>query len=433
MFACRALDLVVRAAFAVALGACSLRSATFAGVGGTDGGAGSDAVVLPPCNVGHTGRLTGTVNAPNGTLPLSGVTVYVAASAPGPLPAGSTCASCGALPGDPVVAVRTTAAGHFTLDGVPAAASGSARLVVQTGKWRRQIPLPAVAECGEAEVDPALTRLPRNRSEGDLPLMAIATSNDTLECLPEWVGVDRAEVTTEVGGGRVHLYAQSSTLATTTFAAGSTIAPLATLTGDAARLATYDLVLIGCDAVANPVHPPLDEQRLVDYANAGGRLMLGHFQGSWITGAPPPWSTLAAINSGPTGLVPSQGVLTLDTSSPRGAALTDWLHAINAAQAELFAIPRPRVACTSVDRSVVQPLITLQRALNPMFPGDGIQMFEFATPVGAAASCGRVVFSDIHANPDASNRAPYPGECISGNTPGMVLAAHELFELGACR
>src|SRR6185503_43860 len=43
---------------------------------------------LPPTT------LSGTVYAPNGTLPLYGVNVYVPASDPGPLPDGVTCDQC---------------------------------------------------------------------------------------------------------------------------------------------------------------------------------------------------------------------------------------------------------------------------------------------------------------------------------------------------
>src|SRR6476660_8485134 len=44
--------------------------------------------------------ISGTVYAPNGTLPLYGVNVYVPQSDPGSLPTGSTCARCSdGLPG----------------------------------------------------------------------------------------------------------------------------------------------------------------------------------------------------------------------------------------------------------------------------------------------------------------------------------------------
>ncbi len=52
--------------------------------------------------------LSGTVFAPNGTLPLYGVSVYVSARDPGPFTPGVTCSSCAAgLPGDPIAQTTT--------------------------------------------------------------------------------------------------------------------------------------------------------------------------------------------------------------------------------------------------------------------------------------------------------------------------------------
>lgn len=413
---------------AIAFGAaCSLRSATFVGVD-DPGDGGVDAPPLPACDVGHTGRLTGTVFAPSGTLPLAGVTVYVAASDPGPLPNGP---SCGCATPAAVVSTRTAPDGSFRLDGVPAGVAG--RLVVQTGKWRRQLALPAVEECGAVAVDPALTRLPRNRGEGDLPRIAVATANDTLECLPAWIGVDPAEITVDSGAGSVHLYASPNAAnATTAIASGETMAPVGALTSSAARLAAYDLVLLGCDTQNTAMHAPADEQNLVDYTAAGGRLFLGHFQASWIVGAPAPWPALGSFSLVGTGALPATGVLTIDTSSSTGATLASWFAAVDHAPAGRISIDTPRSTCRGLASSAAQPLIRLERALNPMFVADGVQMFEFSTPLGAATRCGRVMFSDIHATGPASTRMPYPGECTLTASANTLAAAYALFELGSC-
>lgn len=77
------------------------------------------------------------------------------------------------------------------------------------------------------------------------------------------------------------------------------------------------------------------------------------------------------------------------------------------------------------------PLIRLDHTRNATFATDGVQLFEFTTPVGTGG-CGRVVFSDIHANPETTSAKPYPGECTAAATTGLIGAAYALFELGSC-
>ena len=79
---------------------------------------------------------------------------------------------------------------------------------MQTGKWRRQITVPNVPACtSTALTDKNQTRMPQNKSEGDIPLIAIATGgSDAVECLLRKVGIDEAEFTNDSGAGRMHLF-----------------------------------------------------------------------------------------------------------------------------------------------------------------------------------------------------------------------------------
>jgi hypothetical protein len=63
--------------------------------------------------------------------------------------------------------------GRFSLIGVPP--GDNIPLVITTGKWRRQIVVPHVDACTEHPLAPIDTTLPRDRTESDLPRIAIAT------------------------------------------------------------------------------------------------------------------------------------------------------------------------------------------------------------------------------------------------------------------
>ncbi|HTR50719.1 MAG TPA: hypothetical protein VMJ10_08435, partial [Kofleriaceae bacterium] len=146
---------------------------------------------LPPTSV------SGTVYAPNGTLPLYGVNVYVPESDPGPLPSGVSCDQCASGPlGGALVQATTDEAGHFELDDMPA--TTDVPLVIQVGKWRRQLKLPSVAACQDLPITTADTTLPKSRTDltpdttgVDLPKIAISTGDaDALECLVLKLGID---------------------------------------------------------------------------------------------------------------------------------------------------------------------------------------------------------------------------------------------------
>ena len=77
-------------------------------------------------------------------------------------------------------------------------------------RWRRIFTVSTA--CGTNMVNatgmPAgILRMPRNQSEGDIPLTAISTGDvDAMECVLLKMGVDAAEFTPDTGGGRIHIF-----------------------------------------------------------------------------------------------------------------------------------------------------------------------------------------------------------------------------------
>src|SRR5207244_2598764 len=111
--------------------------------------------------------ISGTVFAPNGTLPLYGITVYVPADAATlpPLPEGAVCNKCSDdLPGTPVARAVTDEAGKFQIMDAPSGTN--IPLVIVSGKWRRQITIPSVAECADTPISSAAdTSLPKSMTD----------------------------------------------------------------------------------------------------------------------------------------------------------------------------------------------------------------------------------------------------------------------------
>src|SRR3569623_1429520 len=200
-----------------------------------DAGATDAAVVLPPylacVVVDGVGQglpdttISGTVYAPNGTLPLFGVNVYVPAADPGALTTGVTCDKCSAnLLGGAITQPTTDEAGHFTLGHVPATAN--VPLVIQSGKWRRLLTLPTVSACTGLPLTAADTTFPKSRTDAtpltaldanampkvDKPIIAVTTVKyDALACLPYKLGIDPTEIKSYNVWGNFEIYTNNGT------------------------------------------------------------------------------------------------------------------------------------------------------------------------------------------------------------------------------
>ncbi len=311
-------------------GAC--QAPQVCGASGNPGRCGSSCTGLCQQQVaceGGTTSVSGTVVT--GTLPQFGppdpvydALVYVPNGTVTPFLPGVACNQCGAdVSGDPLVATKTGPDGTFVLQNMPVGVD--IPLVIQLGRWRRQVTIPSVTACTDAALPASLTRLPRNQSEGDIPLTAIATgSADAIECVLMKMGVDQAEFTQPTGPagtGRIHMY-QSNGVDD-----GAGTPPAENLWGDPSALATYDQVLLPCEGMQID-KSPVDQQNLIAYANAGGRVFTTHYGYVWLYDDPPfsgtaNWninSNIFAVNQ--TGII--------DTSFQKGKDFSTWLGDVGA-------------------------------------------------------------------------------------------------------
>ncbi len=321
------------------------------------------------CPAGGTTSITGTVYAPNGTDPLPNVLVYIPNAPVDAFTPGVSCPVVGAPPsGSPLVGTTTAVDGTFTLVDVPVGTN--IPLVVQSGRWRRQVVVPSVSACANT-VNPV--NMPTNSSEGDIPKIAIATGSvDAVECVLRKVGLKDSEFTDPNGSGRVNLY-----LATGAPGARiDTATPSASvLLGSSSTLNSYDLLMLPCEGSTYPTDKTAAEYaNLVAFANAGGRVYASHYSYQWLY-QNSPFNTVANWIGG-TATLPD-GVATINTAFSGGQELSQWLQLVGATTT-------PGQMPISTLRHDLNGVIAPTEAwmtLNDVAAGNPVMQMVFDTPV----------------------------------------------------
>jgi hypothetical protein len=392
------------------------------------------------CAGGGETTVRGTVFAP--TLPRFGpadplynVLVYVPNAPVLPFPPGVACDQCGEVSGAPLVNALTEPDGTFVLRRVPV--GKDIPLVIQIGRWRRQIRIPEVTACAETRLPADLARLPRSRAEGDIPQFAIATgSYDPMDCLLRKIGVDESEFTLPTGAGRVHMFAFG----------GNTLGP-ATPSGDAligspAALGRYDILLLPCDD--QRAKPRAQQQALLDYVNKGGRMFLTDWSYSWLgDGLMGTFDRTVAWK--PQATLQGQDFIgILDTTFPKGMAFSSWLQVVMASgpMPGQIRLHDPYSGASNVD-AVLPPTQRWIYTQGTTPARRTIQHFTFNTPIGAAPAqqCGRVVFSTFHVAGERAQpvidpmlpRGTFPADCSNAPmTPQEKALEFMLFDASAC-
>jgi hypothetical protein len=383
--------------------------------------------------------VSGIVFDPAGQNPLYDVIVYVPNDTVQPLQPGVVCDQCGVLAsGSPLITALTGSDGRFVLQNVPV--GQNIPLVLQLGKWRKQVVIPQVTACTDNPMaNPSVMRLPAKKSEGDMPQIAVATGGcDPFECLLQKIGIDPGEFTNETGGGKVHLYQGTggSALPTPTTSAATLWA--------SPTLTTYDMVINSCECGEAPAEKPQSSiDNLVAYANTGGRLFNTHYHYYWIdptkiTSAPvvasnPAWQNTASFIPEVDGTTSIVGYI--DTTFPKGEAFAEWLMNVGGSTSMAqFPIDQARYNVTSANPPSTQWVHNPNTGATAT-GGPALLHYTFNTPVGLpdAKQCGKVLFSDFHVVSNTMTAAPFPQECSTGPmTPQELALEFMLFDLSAC-
>lgn len=369
---------------------------------------------IATCDGGSPTTITGKVTDPAGHNPLYNVVVFIPNTQGGVLPSlpqGLNSASCSCAEifqgEEPVVDTLTAADGTFTLKNVPSGTN--IPLVVQIGKWRKEITLSNVPSCQSTSA--GTIALPKNSTDGlyaSLPNIAVSTGYaDTLECLLTRIGVSESEYTGQPASPQhVHVF-QGGT--------GSIAGPgyntsppgpqsAAALWDKDSDIEQYDIVMLSCEGSPTTGATAASSQVMADYVSYGGRVFAEHYHYQFFYDAPTIFPDLATWDPGEGNSYtpPINAVIqtTLPNGMPfqEGAALEQWLTNVGALTNNMLSIAVPRGDALVGGTNVATPW-----AVTTGVTPQTTQYFSWDMPfnapkddAGVPEYCGRVVFSDLH-------------------------------------
>jgi hypothetical protein len=417
------------------------------------------------CSGGGSTTITGKVMDPAGRNPLYNVDVYIPNSAGGaldaiPIGVNANSCSCDALfSGSPIVVTNTAADGTFTIKNAPDGAN--IPLVVQIGKWRKEITIPSVAQCGSTDAGPI--PLPKSLNDGtgkyeSIPNIAVSTGGaDTLECLLTRVGVDESVFKGDPNGPGVHVFQGMGGNA----ASGSPQSA-SQLYDSVADLSKYDIIMLSCEGDVNTSVTATTASYLGPYIDKGGRVFAEHYHYDFFTayasnpGAAYPqfanvadWDNVSQnsndqpYTSDITGTI--ETTLPNGKAFPEGTALKAWLGNVGALNASgqivvpsLTARDNAIVSGTNVGTPWVQTSSGVTPASTQYFSWD----MPFNPPVsdaGVPQYCGRAVYSDMHVSGTANDYGgtgigvvPTGCDATSKLSPDEDAIEFILFDLSSC-
>ena len=361
--------------------------------------------------------ITGKVYAPNGTMPLYNVQVYVPFNNPGPFTEGVTCDQCSSgLPGGDIAHTTSASDGSFRLEGV--VPGKDIPLIITIGKWRRMFTVPQVAACVDTPVPDHTLKLPKNRTEGDIPRIAVVTGGcDPLGCILSKIGIDSSEFGDRSSGPtRVVFYNGSGGTAP------GTPQTAQTLWGNITELSKFDVVINSCECDEYNTEKTSPDV-LRQYADIGGRVFGSHYHYTWMKNLIPQWQPTASWTSAST-TTPDL----VDMSFGKGKALAEWLIAVGASTT----LGEVTLGTKTYNVGTVNP--PTQRWLYASGgPPATTHYMSFNTPVGVAPEqqCGKVVYAGLHVS-SGSVGTTFPSSCSASFTPDEKALAFLMFDLSSC-
>jgi hypothetical protein len=365
--------------------------------------------------------------------PVPNALVYIPSTALDPITDGAACGCVGSS-GSPVATTISGTDGKFSLSLPQSAAGNDVKLVVQLGRWRRQVTV-NIPACTSTVLPADDTRLPRTHNEGDIPLMAIATgANDAVECTLRKMGIDDSEFTIPSGGGRVQMYLGNNNHSGESDSGPGARAATGTTPGDAALWTTatvqnYDTILAPC--MGGGIQQTSSSQSLLEqFANMGGRFFTSHFGYEWLFNNIP-------FNSTANWDIDFESFSSVTASvnaSIFGGGLATWLNLVGALTNTTP--PRMDLAIARHDIDSVNTMTSVPWLTATDTTGTGpsstmVLQYTFGTPLGASPACGGVLFDDFHVVDGRFLDSTFPVECnpIAAMTNNELLFAYSLLNL----
>ncbi|PRQ05695.1 hypothetical protein [Enhygromyxa salina] len=271
---------------------------------------------------GGSATLTGTVFAPNGTIPVVGALVYTTNTPPEGIPDQVYCAECVELECG-VDFTETDIEGNFSLKTDP---GGGKYLVVQKGQFLRVTQLDIVA--GNTNLPDATVELPGEWDPANgLYIPKIAVADGTFDRIEDALGkfglgdtmIANFTESTVPGTESFELWDNGRNPSTDGFQSQGTMTQLVS---DPANLARYHIIFVPCSGDG---HLSALNQQGIDnvrgWVEAGGRWYVADWANEWMSGVFPEYQNFYGGNNGDLGSYDSLADV-LDNG------MLEWLEAL---------------------------------------------------------------------------------------------------------